>query len=333
MRTKLIKYLLTASCGIFMNSVSQANNFKRFSNAEKTTKFLIIHADDLGGSHSINQASITAFQSGAITSGSVMLPCPWVQETAELLKDCKQCDVGVHFTLNSEWQNYKWQPVTSFDKVRSLVDEHGYLLDSPLKTFQFAETQHIREELEAQINKAFKLGLKPSHVDIHMGTVSLKAEWGRAYVQAAKNHSILPMLVKWSEQLEHYYSSKQVPFTEIRNFLLEMEQQGEFMLDRLIMDVGGTDSLQERKQAYIAAIRALKPGVTQIITHLSAESSEFAAMTKNKSKENRRYWDAIILADPKIKKLLADEGVVLTNWGEIREVVAYKNKTTQSQEL
>src|SRR5215510_2375772 len=90
-------------------------------------KLLIVHADDLGMTHSINAATTKAFATGLVNSGSIMVPCPWLLEIATYSRSNPQADLGLHLTLTSEWKNYRWGPVMPKDKVSSLLDDTGYL--------------------------------------------------------------------------------------------------------------------------------------------------------------------------------------------------------------
>jgi hypothetical protein len=83
-------------------------------------KLLIVHADDLGVAHSVNDASIRAFASGLVNSGSIMIPCSWVPEIASYARANPQADLGLHLTLTSEWKNYRWGPVLSRQTAASL---------------------------------------------------------------------------------------------------------------------------------------------------------------------------------------------------------------------
>ena len=282
-----------------------------------TEKYLIIHADDVGVSHGTNMASIDLLRSGAITSLSIMAPCPWVFEAANMLKDCKDCDVGVHMTLNSEWSGYRWSAITATNRVQSLLDSFGTLLSTPVKTFAQAKDDEVALEIESQIIRLKQLGLNLSHLDTHMGTVTLKHEWLSAYVEAAERHGLLPMLTKWNQELESYFKDRGLPFEELKAFLLAKERSGYPMLDRLITDVGGRDSYDDRYQAYEAAIRGLQPGITQIITHLSNPGPELDAMTSQLKREKRRIWDVEILKDSRFQALIKREGVRLISWQDL----------------
>ena len=90
------------------------------------TKLIVVHADDLGETHSVNAAAIKALQGGTINSASLMVPCPWFPEMADYAKSHPDADFGLHLTLTSERVYYRWGPVAPADKVPSLVDQNGY---------------------------------------------------------------------------------------------------------------------------------------------------------------------------------------------------------------
>src|SRR5688572_21560915 len=90
-------------------------------------KLLIVHADDLGMAHSVNAASIKAFQTGLVNSGSIMVPCPWFPEIATYARSNREADLGLHLTLTSEWTGYRWGTVLSKASVSSLLNPEGYL--------------------------------------------------------------------------------------------------------------------------------------------------------------------------------------------------------------
>src|SRR2546430_7885366 len=88
-------------------------------------KLLILHADDLAVSHSVDAASFDALDRGAITSASIMVPTPWMTEVAAYAKAHPNADLGLHLTITSEWETYRWGSVASADKVPSLLDADG----------------------------------------------------------------------------------------------------------------------------------------------------------------------------------------------------------------
>ncbi|HRY28578.1 MAG TPA: polysaccharide deacetylase family protein [Elusimicrobiota bacterium] len=131
--------------------------------------FLIIRADDFGMCHAVNRAIADAFSGGRITTASVMVPCPWFEEAAALCRRHPRWDVGVHLTLFSEWENYRWGPVLPPSRVSSLVAEDGRFFRSPKELFRRRPSPaEIEREFRAQIERARARGLRLTHLDFHM---------------------------------------------------------------------------------------------------------------------------------------------------------------------
>ena len=159
--------------------------------SKEETKTLLIRCDDLGMSHAVNMAFKELMESGVKFSASVMFPCAWYQEAVEILKQHPEIPVGIHLTLNAEWKNYRWGPISGKDKVPSLVDENGYFFPSLEKFFaNNPKSEEIEFELRAQIERAINSGIKISTVDYHMGTAVEKPEHRAIVEKLAKEFGL-----------------------------------------------------------------------------------------------------------------------------------------------
>ncbi|MDZ7605888.1 MAG: ChbG/HpnK family deacetylase [Cyclobacteriaceae bacterium] len=86
--------------------------FSTIGCAQKGDIYLIVRADDIGITHTVNQACMDVYTDGIARSVEIIVPSPWFEEAVTLLNANPGYDVGVHLTLTSEWQYLKWRPLT-----------------------------------------------------------------------------------------------------------------------------------------------------------------------------------------------------------------------------
>src|SRR5678815_2647957 len=169
----------------------------------RDAKLLIVHADDLGMAHSVNAATIKAFESGLVNSGSIMVPCPWLSEIAAYARANPQADLGLHLTLTSEWTPFRWGPVTSKDRVTSLLDKNGYFHLSESEAASNANPKEVEVEIRAQIERARAFGIQPTHLDSHMGTLYQNQALFEVFLRVAREYKLPVRVAKaWFGQAD-----------------------------------------------------------------------------------------------------------------------------------
>src|SRR6266498_1867134 len=132
-------------------------------------RLLIINADDFGMCHAINEAIFRVLKKGVLRSATLMVPCPWALHAMHFLADHPEIPFGVHLTVISEWVDYRWGPLTSREKVPSLIDKAGYFYNFEAMPAFLAQVKldQLEVEFRAQIEAVLAAGLKPTHLDWH----------------------------------------------------------------------------------------------------------------------------------------------------------------------
>jgi predicted glycoside hydrolase/deacetylase ChbG (UPF0249 family) len=142
-------------------------------------KLLIINADDLGSCHSANVGVFECLATGIVTSATLMVPCPWAREASSRYRGE---DIGVHLTLNAEFELYRWGPITH---APSLLGGDGGFPRTMEDVWDHADLDEVRRECRAQIERAILWGFDVSHLDAHMGTLQFRPEFFDVYLDMA----------------------------------------------------------------------------------------------------------------------------------------------------
>jgi len=272
----------------------------------KTTKLLIVHADDLGLSHSENLATIYALENGTVNSGSIMVPCPWFAEIAVYARSHPDLDLGLHLTLTSEWEFYKWGPVLPSAEVPSLIDDHGFFWDGYENFVQNAKEDDIEKELRAQIERAIEFGINPTHLDCHMFCLYVKPEFLTIYLNLGREYN-LPVLL--NNELAKYFNIDLEAYTKDDDILADYG----FMA----MPENYKDGLDK---TYTEILRSLDYGLNVIIIHAAYDNQEMQGITVNKTDWGSawRNEDFSFFTSNKCKEIIEEENIQLITWGEIR---------------
>ena len=268
------------------------------------SKLLILHADDLGAAHSIDVASFDALDKGAVSSASIMMPTPWVTEVAAYAKTHPNADLGLHLTLTSEWETYRWSSVESSDKVPSLLDSAGTFPSEVSPVATKAKPAEVERELRAQIDRAVSLGIHPTHVDSHMGALFSTPQLAAVYVKVARDYRL--------------------PFLAVRGNPPGAPQAAllptDVVLDGVI--IASPDVPRDQWKAfYLNAIANLKPGITEMIVHLGRDDAELQAVTVDHEPYGSawRQRDYDVMSSPEFKKALADNHVIVVTWRDLHK--------------
>ncbi len=299
---------MLASASFALAQISGADLLKKMG-YPADSKLLILHADDLGMSHSANLASFEALEKGWVSSASVMAPCPWFNEVAEFAKTHPDADLGLHLTLTSEWENYRWGPVNR-EHYKSLLDAEGYFPAESGPVGKNASVEDASAELAAQLAKAQTSGIHFTHLDNHMGSLAQNADLFRLFLQTGRSAGV-PVSISAGE--------------------IKAYPQGFAGFENLPVPVyiGPAEGLGPL-EGFRKTFATLKPGVYITIVHLGLDDTELRAIMLNLAGGAiARQRDFDLVKSPEFQALLKENGIKLIRWKDVAKALdASGNSTT-----
>ena len=234
---------------------------------------IILHADDVGLCTATVKAFAELSEMGAISSGSLMVPCPAFAEAAEHCRRHPRVDAGVHLTLTCEWESVRWGPVARLGPESGLLAEDGAFHRSRTAVGEGADSSAATVEMRAQVEAAVAAGVDVTHVDCHM-FASLHPRLLSGYLGLARERD-LPALL-WRPGAA---ASRQEIGEAARPEVEAWEKEGLPMVDHVAFLPLG--DLGDRWEQARAAFDALPPGLTHFILHPACDDPELRSIARD----------------------------------------------------
>lgn len=254
---------------------------------------LIIRADGMGYTHSGNLVILDCLRDGFIKSAAILVVVPWFEESAQMAREHPEFCFGVHLGIIGEWRGYRWRPVLPYSAVRSVVDEDGFLWQSPAEFWEHHPQMSEREEeFRAQIDLAREKGVRVDYIDTHY---------------------IMPYDSRLRPVLERITKDYGIPVS----CLLGEQELPDFGIY--------SPALDEKENVLAGILENLKPGVHLLIAHPGYPSLENDALVHSEPKGVKmlgagklRAAETLAYTSPRIQRLVESRDIRLASYRDFR---------------
>jgi predicted glycoside hydrolase/deacetylase ChbG (UPF0249 family) len=261
-------------------------------------RLVIISCDDLGASHAANEGVLGALHDGLATCASLMVPAPWARHAAA---GCRPGDdIGVHLTLNCEYDAYRFGPITH---APSLLSGDGGFPRTLDDLWDHADPAEVLRECRAQIERAQAWGIDVTHLAPHLTAITLRPEFFDVYLELAVEFRIpvrLPSTIS--------------------------EDQAGFPFRRLAADEGvvfpdhfNHDWRAGSRERVFGTLATLAPGVTEIHVQPALDTPEAMALSASAADWVDDF--RLMTAEPELARAIDRAGVVLIGFRALRAVM------------
>lgn len=291
------------------------NPFIKKLGFSENDRVVITHADDVGMCQASIQAYEDLFNFGTLTSGAVMVPCPWFPAAADLQRRLPNADLGAHLVLTSEWQLYRWRPLTARLTESTLVDDEGFFPRTDSQVQERGDPEEAMSELDAQIQRALSFGIDLTHADMHMAAIS-HPKFIPGYIQLIAKYRLPPLIPHGDKAMYESFGVDESTYELIAAMTDYLEGQGiplvDFAMGLPLDEPTGQLALAKKM------ISALKPGLTHFIIHPSMDTPELRAITPDWECRVENYKTFLSEA---FKKHLEREGIKLIGYRAVRDAM------------
>lgn len=297
---------------------SNSNSLLKKLGFEPDQRVAIFHADDVGMCHGANAAFEELSKDGIITCGAIMVPCPWFTEVVAIAAANPDVDLGVHLTLTSEWQNYRWAPISTTSRSSGLIDADGYFWHRLPMLAAHVVPEAAEAEMRAQIERALAAGIDITHLDSHMG-VALLPQLINIYIRLGHEYKLPVALPKYLSDYTLVLEFDNISLKEVAEGLARLEAGGWPLVDHFRMTPGVP--ARESDRAYRELVANLPAGLTLVAVHPNTAGDIEAIVP---AKAHFRTDEYRLFRDAKFKEFIAAQNVQSLGFRPIRELLRHK---------
>jgi predicted glycoside hydrolase/deacetylase ChbG (UPF0249 family) len=287
-------------------------------------RLAIIHVDDVGMCHASLQGFKDLWEYGTISSGAVMVPCPWFPAVAEWARQNPGVDLGVHGTINSEWEGYRWGPISTREQATGLLDAEGYFHKREPAVWSNAGPEAVRAEVEAQVDRALAAGIDVTHIDTHMGTIT-NPKFIAGYLQTLVRFRTPGLIPRQDMQGFMALGFSEEEATMYAALIQQLEEQGFPMIDAI--DSLSLEDPNNQIEITKGELAALPVGITHFLMHPAIGTPELQAITPDWECRVANY-NAFISKE--IRDFIKNEGIQLIGYRPIRDLMRATNPNSLS---
>jgi predicted glycoside hydrolase/deacetylase ChbG (UPF0249 family) len=263
-------------------------------------RLLIVNADDFGISGAVNEATVDAFEDGVLSSTTLMVPWPGAAQAMRLLGEHPDLPSGVHLTAVCDMESYRWGPLTSGERVTSLIDESGHFhtLEHLPELLAVARLEEFEVEFRAQIEAVLAAGLLPTHLDWHCLHNGGRADVFEMTLRLAMEYGLALRVTEaaWIERLQ----ARGLPTVEHE------------LLDSYSVDPA------RKPEIYAHMLGELPSGLSEWAVHPAVDGPELRAVEPQSWRV--RQSDHEFLVSPEAREIVEREGIVLLSYRPLQDL-------------
>ena len=267
---------------------------------------ILAHLDDVGVSFGSVKAWKELRRAAVVRSASVMVPCPWYRAAVEDWHEDPGQDLGVHITLTSEWSAYRWRPLTG--AAAGLTDDEGYFHRHPETVARLSDPAAVADEIAAQIERVQADGIRPTHLDAHMGTAFLRP-FVDALLDAAARYAIPVTMCRDFSQLIDIVGLPKADMGPVEEIEQELERRGNPIFDSFL--IGFCPDGVDVRDHYAAMLSQAGPGFHWLALHANAPDDTARFAPHMVAPRRKEY---VFFRDTESRSLFSDNDAVARDW-------------------
>ncbi len=277
----------------------------------KGSRVVILSGREAGVSWESNEANRELLEGQKLSSVETVVTGPWFESFAKWSKDHSDYDIGVSFAMINPYEAPTWPLLTADQGPTTLVDAQGSPWKTDVQLLAQADPEHVKNELDAQIQKAKAAGLAPSHLGTFTGAAFSRFDIMSVFLGAARKYWIPAPVVELTPEMVERFKAEGFPMDQRMIDLI-----AQYPLPKLddLKVVSPADTYDKKVKGYCDLLRDVKPGLT-LIVHLPAIESRGLQLMNGG--DQHRGWQMKMLSEEVVSKTMKEEKLVVTNWREI----------------